>query len=106
VIAELRDLLAHDVVVETWKSQDGYGEPSFNSAVTVQGRVQQGARLIRMLTGEERVSATRVYLDTTMAIDPRSRITLPVEFTPRQPPILRVDRVSDESQLDHTVIWL
>lgn len=102
---EFLDLMPHHVLVEPWASQDGYGAPTFGAAVEYQCLVQQGVKMIRDISGQERVSMTQIYLATTDAIDPRSRLTLPAGYVPLKPPILAITRFSDETGVCATVVY-
>ena len=103
--AEFRALMPHLIIVTPYSAQNRYGEPTYGTAKEYKGRVQQKVRQVRDLTGEERVSMVTIFLDTTDAITPRDKLTLPAGFTPQTPPIISVARQSDEAGLHHSVIY-
>ena len=103
--AELIKMMPHTITVAPYSSDDRYGAPTFGTAVSYTALVQQKVRQVRNLAGEERVSMVTVYVNTTAAITPKDRLTLPAGFTPQTPPIISVARQSDESGLHHTVIY-
>jgi len=103
--AELLSLMPHEITVAPYSSQDRYGAPTFGTAVSYTALVQQKVRQVRDLAGEERVSMVTVYVNTTTAITPRDKLTLPAGFTPQTPPIISVARQSDESGLHHCVLY-
>ena len=103
--AELIALLPHTITVTPYSSQNRYGEPTYGAAQSYKALVQQKVRQVRDLAGEERVSMVTVYVNTTAAITPRDKLTLPSGFTPQTPPIIQVARQSDEVGLHHCVIY-
>lgn len=103
--AEFITLMPHSITVKPWSSQDKYGKPTFGTAKTYTGRVVNKVKKVLDINGEERVSNTIVYLNTTDRIDVRDEMTLPAGFVPQVPRIIRVDRFPDENGLHHTVIF-
>ena len=49
-------------------------------------------------------SATHVYLNSAVAFTVEDRLTLPAGFVPNQPPILSMERLSDETGVIATVL--
>ena len=97
------DMCPHTVTVEPFSSLDQYGAKTYGTAVTHRARVQGKTQMVRTLTGEETVSTVTVYLAAS-TVGVKDRITLPSPFTPTQPAILNVQRVSDESGQHHIVV--
>lgn len=100
-----QSLLNDTVTIESFKGQDGYGQPTFGVANRYPARIQSGPKKIQTITGNEIVSGVRVYLVVRAVVGPRDRVTLPERFSPRVPPILRIDTPQDSRRLHHTVIY-
>lgn len=94
----------HTVTIEPFVSRDGFGAPTYGTAVTFQARVQGKNRMIRTRDNVEAVSTVQVYIASTPVVSPDDRVTLPSGFTPSQPPILSVQPISDEQGAHHQVI--
>ena len=99
------DMMPHEITIEPHTGNNAFGAPTYGSAVTYRALVQQKVNLVRDLSNRERASNTKVFVGTVDSIDARSRMTLPTGFLPSQPPIIRVDRPSDERGIHHTVIF-
>lgn len=103
--SDLLSLMPHNITVAPWSSQNAYGEPTYGSAVSYTARVVGKMRMVRDANGTERVSTVTCYVATTASIGPKDKLTLPSGWTPASPPIIAVQRVSDESGDHHTVIY-
>lgn len=101
--SEFLDLCPHRVTIEPFASLDPYGTTTYGTAVTYQARVQGKSQMVTSQSGEEVVSLVQVYLNGT--VTPQDRITLPAPFSPTQPSILAVQRVSDEYGQHHQVVF-
>lgn len=102
------DLLAlciHTITLAPYASQNQYGEPTYGAVVSYKARVQGKMRMVRDSLGVERVSSVTCYVATTASIGPKDRLTLPSGWTPASPPILSVQRQSDEGGDHHVVIY-
>jgi hypothetical protein len=101
--APVADLFDRSVTVEAPVALDAYGKPvSYATAQTYAARLVMKNVAVRTANGIQVVGRGTVYLDTTDAIDPLSRITLPADFPPTQPPILSVSGVDDDSAASYT----
>ncbi len=78
------------------------GEPNLGAATTFAARIVEGNILIYDNEGNERVAGVTIYLSTSTVFDPAGKLTLPADFTPRNPPILGVDRFPDQDGTHHT----
>ena len=96
-ISEWADLMPDTVTLEPWTGQDGYGEPTYGDPVTYPARVVGKTRLVRTVSGEEKVSTVTVYLGAVPGASPQDRVTLPSRFVPQQPIILAIERIPDET---------
>ena len=106
-ISEFSDLLLQTITIEPFVGHDGYGNTTYGTAVSYFARVVGKRQLIRDMKGQEVTSEVTVYLLSNVAVDPKSRITLPSDFVPTQPPILATGRYPDESgEIHHTQIFL
>jgi hypothetical protein len=100
-----RDLMRDVVILEPFAGLDGYGEATYGAARTIRARVVGRQRLIRTVTGEERLSAVTVYLAEAVGAGPQDRVTLPAAFQPTQPPLLAVARWPDETGSPMEVLY-
>ena len=103
---EFIDMMAYTVSVAPFASDDKYGAPTYGTAVDYDAAIEQKVRQVRDFNGQERVSTTRVFLNTVTAISPKDKLTLPSGFTPQTPPIISVGRVSDEGGVHHCEVYL
>lgn len=77
---------------------------TYGAAVTYAAIVQRGAKRVIGPQGREVISNVQVIIPERVAVDQRSRITLPTGFVPLQPPILGVEPLKGQG-MDHTVIY-
>ena len=105
-ISEFRDFMPHTVILETWSSQNAYGEPTYTSCHSYPARVEMKSRRIAGSGGVEIAARGRVFLGTTTVPTAKDRITLPASFVPTQPPILDAFPVNDEKGIHHVVAYV
>lgn len=94
------------ITIEPFSAESGARAMTFGSAVTYACQIEDGAR--RLITGpggRQIVSNTKVTIPDRVAIDQRSRVTLPSGFVPQQPPIIGVEPLKGQG-MDHTVVYL
>jgi hypothetical protein len=103
---EFLSMMPHEVTVQKAGASTGTGHRTYGTAKTYRARIEHDVRTVRNAQGEEVVSNTVVYLNTTDEIQPDDLLTLPSGFIPRKPPIITIGRVSDEDGLHHTVVRL
>jgi len=103
--AEWEELCAHAVTVEPFLLKDGYGASTYGSAATIRCRIQGQMKSVTTRDGSQRASSVQIYCGPSPLVGPDDRVTLPADFVPRQPPILSVQRESDEEGLHHQVIY-
>ena len=100
----LDELLFETVTIEPFSSYAGASQVQvFGSSVTYNAQVLPFVSKMTDRQGKEFVSKGRVVIPERVAVDPRSRLTLPAAFTPNQPPIRLVRPVLGLG-LDHTEI--
>lgn len=104
LFSDFSDLCPHSVTIEPFSGLDQYGAKTYGAGITYQARVQGKVRMVKTLTGEEKVSMVTVYL-AAGTVGAQDRITLPSPFSPTQPDILDVQHVSDENGQHHTVVY-
>lgn len=100
--ADLLDLLTSVVGIYSRLSVDGYGKPTYGSAVNYQCRISERAVKVRDAQGEEIVADGSVLLGGHPVIPPDSKITLPDSSTPV---MIAINRAYDENGPHHTRIF-
>jgi len=103
--SDLLSMMPHTLTVAPWTGHNAYGEATYGTAVSYTARVQGKMQMVRDAAGVERVSTVTCYVATTASIGPKDKLTLPSGWVPVSPPILSVQRVSDEGGDHHTVIY-
>lgn len=101
--ASLDELLNDTITIEPWASQDADLKPTFGTAVEYPAFVELHAKQHIDAEGREFISSVRAMVKERLAIDLRSRVTLPSGFVPQQPP-LRAVVAHKGLGLDHTVL--
>jgi hypothetical protein len=69
--------LQADVVWESWQSTNDKGAHSYAPAVALPAHIEWEQKLVRTLSGAEKVSRTHVTFLYPVPIDERDRMTLP-----------------------------
>lgn len=106
ITADLQEMFAETVEIASWTGQDFMGNDMYGSPVEYTCHIEGHSRLVRDPTGQERVSAVQVYLDGPYGISVKDLVLLPERFEPRSPPIISVNRMTDENGPHHEVILL
>ena len=91
-------LMRDSVTLAPYASQAAYGEPSYGTPQTLRVRVVLRAARVVNHVGEERMSRCVIYVDGTVALDIRDRLTLADGTTS---PILCIDSHRDHHGLLH-----
>ena len=91
-------LMRDSVVLEPYASQAAYGEPNYGTPQTLRVHVAYKAARVVNHAGEERVSRCTIYIDGTVVLDIRDRLTLADGTTS---PLLRIDSHRDHRGLVH-----
>lgn len=97
IVADLAELFSETVVVEAYTGQAQHGVDTYASGVSRACHIEGRSRVIRDLSGQERVSTVTVTLAGAFGTSEKDRITLPSRFAVTQPPILAVKRMTDEN---------
>lgn len=100
-IEDFLPLMPDTVWVSERVGQDTYGVPQYGSPVAYRARVVYREHRVRAGTGEEKVARGTVWIAGTPAITAEDQIELP---DGRTPPVLSVDRFSDERGVHHVVV--
>ena len=101
--SSLLDLMFDQVVIEPYVSMSASQAPTFGTGVTYDAQVLPWSEMVLDSNGKQWKSTFKVIIPERVAVDVRSRITLPAGFTPNQPPIKQVQPVLGLS-MDHTEI--
>lgn len=95
---ELAALMRDTVTIEVFgTTRTRAGEKSYGAPTSYTGRVSGKNTLVRDIKGEEKLSTVQVTLSSAPGVSVEDKITLPVRFVPRSPPIIAVQRASDEN---------
>lgn len=100
------------VTVEARSSVDGYGEPTYSTAVSHRARVVGKRRLVRNSQGDEVMSTHQVYFAGQPAIGAHDRLTLSTgdvnstETGARQPPVLATGIFPDDAGRKQVTVYL
>ena len=107
ITADLQEMFAAEtVLVSGWTGQDFMGEDLYAAGVEYNCHIEGHSRLVRDATGLERVSTVQVYLDGAYNVSVKDKVLLPERFEPRDPPIITVERMTDENGPHHEVLVL
>ena len=110
--AAFQHLATDTVSIANQSGFDGYGDPTYGSAVTYPARVVGEQKLIRGFSGAEVVARLTVYVLAAVSVQPTARVTLSTggmvnstEASALSPPILGAKREPDQSGLHHTTLY-
>jgi hypothetical protein len=101
--SDFDDLMPHTVTVNAFSAYSEDGVVSYStSASSYKARVIEKDALLQLEDGSEKMSRARAYVNSTSAIDPKDKVTLPDGTFPS---ILRADLIPDEDGAHHVVLW-
>lgn len=101
--SDFRDLMRDTATVYRMSARSAYGEVAYDVTGTeLRGHYRQSLRMVRTLTGEEKVSSASFHVYGDQLIDPTDKIVLP-DGTTRL--ILSVERRYDDKGAHHEVIY-
>lgn len=103
--ASMLELMEETVTIEPFSAMTSNQAHSYGTAVSYRAQVMSFSTRIINAQGREVESTASVIIPGRVQVDHRSRVTLPVGFLPRQPPIQKVEPMAGLG-LDHTRIWL
>jgi len=102
-VSEWLDLMPSTVTISTSASLNRYGVPTYGAARSARARITVSHEQVIDAQGNAVISHTTIWVASTAAIAPTDKVTLP---DGRTPPILRVERQSDEAGWHHTKVYL
>lgn len=104
-VEEFLDFMPDTVTVNAKTGQSVSAAASFSTVgVDYPARIEMKNHLVVGVDGRTVTARGRIYMGTTTAPGLEDKVTLPVGFTPRIPPIISVNLVSDESGPHHVVL--
>lgn len=95
------EMMNDTVIIQARSSTNSYGQRTWGSSTSYNGRVSFQTRLMRGADGLEKVSSGRVYLDGAYAIGTDAKLTLPSGATPV---ISSVQTFTDQNGDHHTTV--
>ena len=107
-----RALMNQTVTVAPRTGVDGFGRPTYGTAVSYKARLVGKRRQVINAAGQQVVSDQTAYLYGAPAVDPQSKVTLSTgdvgstSALAINPPILAVGRFPDETGWHHSVLYL
>lgn len=114
MLDSILDIFTKEVQIEPWTGQNRAGEPTYGTATTYQAKIEHGNRQIQGQGDRAIVPKHKIFLGAAVLVDPRDRITLPVEYGERDadgnfaaptPVIREVQPVYDELEHVCTIIY-
>jgi hypothetical protein len=102
-IEEYLDFMPDEVTVQTLESTAVNGVKTYSmSTTTYPARIEMKNHIVvDPKTNREVTARGRIFLGTTEMIGISDLLTLPADFSPRTPPIIDVNRESDENGVHH-----
>lgn len=103
-------LMTQSVSFEPFVSRDAWGNPTYSGTLGFPNcRVKGGPDQVLSSAGQVVTSMVQVWVPTSSGITVNDRMTLPSDFTPQSPPIIRIDRVPDAGGMStgnsHLKVW-
>lgn len=100
--SRLRRYLTRTVTIEPATGRTRQGQTTYGLAVTYPARIAGKVQQIRAATGEDRVSVQQITIEGGPPISPFDRLTLP---DGTRPPLLAVQQVLAETDIQYTVLY-
>lgn len=91
----LQALCPNTVTISPFSSMNSYGLPSYGTAVSHTCLLVKMPRMVRTVTGQERVSTAQIYLTSAPGTSVKDKVTLPDGTTPV---ILQVDTFPSDTE--------
>src|SRR6185295_11317823 len=101
---DFADFLNDTVMIEPFLSRDDYGTATYGPGVDYLCRIDGQTKQTVNVNGVERTINAIIFLSGNIYVAPADRITMPGNFDPLQPPILKVNQFSDENGPHHVEI--
>ena len=74
---ELQALCPNTVSIKPWSAGDSYGKPTYGTAVDYDCLLVRTPKMVRTVTGQEKVSVAQIYLTSAPGISVKDQVTLP-----------------------------
>ena len=104
IARELQALCPNTVTIAPWVSADSYSKSTYGTAVSHTCLLVRSPKMVRTVTGQEKVSMAQVYLTSAPGTSVKDRVTLPDGTTPV---IMHVDTYPNDTELSYfEVIYL
>lgn len=103
IARELQALCPHTVGIEPWSSTDAYSKPTYTTSVEYTCLIVKQPKMVRTVTGQEKVSSAQVYLTSAPTLTVKDRVTLP---DGTKPVILSIDTFPDTRGDYFSVLYL
>jgi hypothetical protein len=104
--AALRRLCNQTVTIEPFASYDKNGKPTYGASVSYKAQITGKNRMVRDAQGLQVVASLTVILSQWVNVSTKDKLTLPVTYVPRTPPILAVAKFQDETTTHHTTVYM
>jgi len=101
----LLELMEDTITIEPPSTVTSDQSRTYGAAVTYTALIERGARRVINQQGREVISNVSVIIPDRVAVDQRSRVTLPSGFVPQTPPIVGVEPLKGLG-MDHTRVLL
>ncbi len=103
IARELQALCPNTVTIQPFASADSYSKPTYGSGVVYTCLIAKQPKMVRTVTGQEKVSMAQIYLTSAPGVSVKDKVTLPDGTTPA---IIHVDTYpSDTSTAYFEVIY-
>jgi hypothetical protein len=96
--SSLQALCPNTITISPWSSADGYGKPTYGAAVTHTCLLVRTPKMIRTVTGQEKVSMAQIYLTSAPGTSVKDKVTLPDGTTPV---ILNIDTYPSDTETSY-----
>lgn len=102
-IADFLDMMPDTVQINAFVSRDRANNPTYApTSTSYPAYIEMKNHLTVDAKGREVMARGKVFLGTATIIGIEDLLTLPAGFSPRTPPIIAVNVVSDEAGTHHT----
>lgn len=111
-ISKWRHLMSSTVQIAPRTGKDGFGKPTYGTAVRYRAHLSRQPKLVRTGTAQVVDSNQSIYLEGKVAVQPTDQVTLSTgdvgstESVLLHPLILSVEQRFDEKGPHHTVVLL
>ncbi len=104
IVDQLSSLMASEISVRPHLTDNRFGEDTHGPAVTIQGRLKNGHKIVKDRTGQEVVSRVQFWAAGVFGLTADDEYTLPAPWTPSKPQAVAVELITDENGPHHEVV--